>query len=290
MDIQRTLLIGAAVLLSFMLLTEWVAFKDARRSVLEQGTERLTANGEQPLGDAVSTGTDIPDSVSASAPSSSAPGDLPQDVPPAPDTTGDPAAASDTSTDSATIIQAFTGTLQLAIDLNGGDIVEVALPKHLEDIDDPDTPYVLLERNSRRTYVAQSGLIGKNGIDSQQRARFTSESKRYELTPGEDTLTVDLLWQGNNGIRITKRFTLRRGVYLVDVKYLVENNTDQRWQANLFGQIKRDSSADPSSSDAGMGMQPFLGAATTQPDDRFTKFTFKDMQQEPFKRQIGRAS
>jgi YidC/Oxa1 family membrane protein insertase len=66
----------------------------------------------------------------------------------------------------------------------------------------------------------------------------------------------------------------------------VENNSDQRWQANLFGQIKRDSSPPPSAESSGMGMQPFLGVATTQPDDRFTKFTFDDLAEEPFKAQL----
>ncbi len=287
MDIQRTLLIGAIVLLSFMLLTEWVAFKDAKQTVLEQASERLTASdtagGQSAAGDSPAVSSR---NLPAPAQSTSAASDLPQDVPPAPDTREDPGTSAADANAGDDIIQVFTGTLQLAIDLNGGDIVEVALPKHLEDIDDPDTPFVLLERNRQRTYVAQSGLIGKNGIDAQQRARFTSESRRYELAPGEDTLTVDLKWQGNNGVRITKRFTLRRGVYLVDVKYIVENVSDQRWRANLFGQIKRDSSPAPSSS-TGMGLQPFLGAATTQPDDRFTKFSFDDMAEEPFKRQLS---
>ena len=35
-----------------------------------------------------------------------------------------------------------------------------------------------------------------------------------------------------------------------------------------------------------MGMQPFLGVAITQPDDRFTKFTFDDLMEEPFKAQL----
>ena len=35
-----------------------------------------------------------------------------------------------------------------------------------------------------------------------------------------------------------------------------------------------------------MGMQPFLGVAITQPDDRFTKFTFEDLQEQPFKKKL----
>lgn len=287
MDIQRTLLIGAIVLLSFMLLTEWTSFKDERRSSLERTAERLTADSTQRSVDTGISPRDIPGEPLADAPAAdSAPSDLPQDIPPAPDSQDTASGSDDTTYSGDDIVQVYTDTLQIAIDLNGGDIVEVALPKHLAKLDDPDTPFVLLERSSRRTYISQSGLIGRDGIDSQQRARFSVDSRRFELAPGEDTLTVDLLWEGNNGIRITKRYVLRRGLYLVDVKYLVENNTDQRWQANLFGQIKRDNSAAPTS-DTGMGLQPFLGAATTQPDDRFTKFSFKDMAEDPFKRQLS---
>mgnify|MGYP002017407370 FL=1 len=275
MDIQRTLLIGAIALLSFMLLSEWVAFRDAREADAAPATQRLTA-GSVPASAQVPAASG--DTDAAGEPAT---GELPADLPPPPDDTPETAAA---EAGDARIVQVFTDTLELAIDLNGGDIVEVALPKYLAELDGDD-PYVLLERNSRRTYVAQSGLVGPDGIDAPRRARYDAAQTRYELAPGQDTLTIDLAWTGNNGLKITKRFTLRRGEYVLDVTYLVENNTEARWQANLFGQIKRDSSPDPSA-DAGLGLQPFLGAATTQPDDRFTKFDFKDMREDPFKRQL----
>mgnify|MGYP000408650725 CR=1 FL=1 len=74
--------------------------------------------------------------------------------------------------------------------------------------------------------------------------------------------------------------------HLIDVDFLVENNSDARWQANLFGQIKRGSALPPSQNTNALSMQPFLGVATTQPDDRFTKFTFEDLREEPFKAQL----
>ena len=51
----------------------------------------------------------------------------------------------------------------------------------------------------------------------------------------------------------------------------------------MFGQIKRQSGPPPLATDNAMGMQPFLGVALTQPDDRFTKFTFEDLTEETFK-------
>jgi YidC/Oxa1 family membrane protein insertase len=269
MDLQRSLLIGAIAVLSFMLLTEWVAFKDEKTAVTS--SSRIMSNSQ---GQAVNQ--DFPDTV----PALESGDDIPELVTPE----SSPVTAANTSTNS--IIEIRTDSLQLAIDLNGGDVIEAALPKYLEKLDNPDVPLVMLENNERRVYVAQSGLIGPDGIDSKARAVFTSAKTQYALAAGDDELQVDLVYTDDSGIEITKRFTLVRGEYVVNVDYLVTNNSQKRWQANMFGQIKRDSSEDPSSSTS-TGLAPFLGAATTQPDDRFTKFDFDDMAEEPFKAQLS---
>ena len=275
MDLQRTLLIAAIGVLSFMLLTEWVAFTDAKTAAVTQETSRLNpiADAASPITQDLDLGPAEPDA---------------EDIPVAPDHTvaAPQTPAAPESTSSENIIQVYTDVLQLAVDLEGGDIIELSLPKYLAELDNPDKPYILLEDNNALIYIAQSGLIGSNGIDSNGRARFNTSAERYTLADGEDTLVIDLHWQGDSDVKITKRFTLTRGEYLIDVDYLVENNSAERWQANLFGQIKRGSAPPPSSSSHAMGMQPFLGVAVTQPDDRFTKFTFKDLAEEPFKAQL----
>ena len=261
MDLQRSLLIGAIAVLSFMLLTEWVAFTDEKSATETAQTTRLIANGDNPPAELPSI---------AEMPTSS----NDEDVPSAPMTAEADRAAPEPASNGGNIVFIRTDSLQLAIDLQGGDIIELALPRHLEQIDNPDVPFVLLEQNDKRTYIAQSGLIGNDGIDSQGRATFTTSADSYEMLEGQDQLIVDLQWQGDDAVKVTKRFTFTRGDYLVQVDYLVENNSSSRWQANLFGQIKRDSTPAPTASQAGMGMQPFLGAAITQPDERFTKFSF----------------
>ncbi len=273
MDLQRSLLIGAIAVLSFMLLTEWVAFKESN-TVVPQAASRLTSNS------AMDTLSEIPDQ--AIDRSQALEDDIPIAVPIRDNQEVDTPTAT-ASSNSKHIIQVHTGTLQLAIDLNGGDIIELALSKHLEKLDDPNQPFILLEQNAQRTYVAQSGLIGPNGIDKGTRAQYTTNAKNYTLRDGDNSLQVDLEWHNDQGLNIIKRFTFTRDSYVVDVDYLVTNNSPEKFQANLFGQIKRDSSKDPSASSSGMGMVPFLGAATTQPDDRFTKFSFDDMKEEPFK-------
>ena len=47
MDLQRTLLIGAIGVLSFMLLINWVAFKDAKTAATVQETSRLHPSADK---------------------------------------------------------------------------------------------------------------------------------------------------------------------------------------------------------------------------------------------------
>ena len=90
----------------------------------------------------------------------------------------------------------------------------------------------------------------------------------------------------DTGLTVTKRFHFEPNNYLVTVSYLIRNNSDQRWQGVPFTQLKRDSSKAPNADNSGFGMQPFLGAALTQPDDRFTKFSFDDIADDPFKQDL----
>jgi len=274
MDLQRTLLIGAIGVLSFVLLTEWVSFKDARTATALHETTSFITDADE-----------IPGEVQSE--SSSTVATAAEDLPAAPEQPSDSTAPTDApDAETKQIIQIHTDVLQLAVDLHGGDIIELALPKYPATLDSPNKPFVLLEDNANLVYVAQSGLIGTNGIDNDGRAVFKSSASRYFLEDGQDTLTIDLQWENNSDVKVTKRLTLRRGEYLVDVKYLVENNSTARWQANLFGQIKRQSGPPPSAVTNSMGMHPFLGVAVTQPDDRFTKFKFKDLAEDPFKAQL----
>jgi YidC/Oxa1 family membrane protein insertase len=255
-----------------MLLTEWVAFKEAKDTASVGESVRL-----------IEDNVDTPDFPEMQQPDTST-----EDLPSAPEeqeqTTVTTAAHAVENPQGLVFVE--TDVLRMAIDLNGGDIIQLSLPKHLETQDDPDSPFVLLEQNEQLVYIAQSGLIGPDGIDSDGRAVYTASAERFTLGAGEDVLVVHLTWRDSADVKVTKRMTLRRGDYLIDVDYLVENNSNQRWQGNLFGQIKRESALPPSFNSTAMGMQPFLGVATTQPDDRFTKFSFEDLAEEPFKAQL----
>ena len=260
MDIQRYALIGAIAVLSWMLLTEWVIFKDKATEQQAVMTPAYAPSESVTLDDSSS---DIPSIIEASNESS----------------------LGLSKATNQGVINVTTDTLVVTIDLQGGDIVYAGLRDYLAKIDDPSNPFVLLEQNARRVYVAQSGLIGPDGVDSKARAQYRSEEVNYALADDQDTLSVKLYHTDNAGLSVVKEFVFNRGTHLIDVNYQLSNSDVESKTVYLFGQLKRDSSADPSSENSGMGLAPFLGAATSNADDRFKKFNFKDMLEEPYKAQ-----
>ncbi len=258
MDWQRNLLLVAMAAVTFMLFLEWDKFQQRRQPPPSAETTTLSSIPAAP-------------SVNPAAADS---GDIPTVEEP------EDRAPEATAAVGAQLISVNTDSLALLIDSHGGDIVKVALPRHLASLKTPDIPFEMLNRTESHTYVAQSGLVGPNGTDSaDNRPVFSSAQNSYQLAEGEDTLVVDLtLQQGDVGI--TKRFTLRRGDYLIDIEYLIDNRSTETWKANLYGQINRDSFRPPVS--AGFGVQPFLGAALTTPEENYKKFGFDDLREEDF--------
>ncbi|WP_339339497.1 membrane protein insertase YidC [uncultured Oceanicoccus sp.] len=274
MNFQRYLLIGAIAALSFMLLTEWVNFRDQRK-----GTDVVAAYQQQQK-TSYTTATPVTESELPTAIASTGnDADIPSFEPLEPTN-------KITVVDSVDRIKVKTDALEIDINTKGGDIVFAALPKHFAELNNPEIPFILLEQSNLRTYIAQSGLIGVNGIDTAKgRAQFTSQQTSYQLEEGQDELVVDLLFQASNEVNITKRFRFSRGEYLVDIEYLIDNNGSQPWTGGLFGQIKRDNTPDPAQDSSGMGMAPYLGAAIHLPDEPYKKVSFDDIAENEFPKQ-----
>lgn len=174
------------------------------------------------------------------------------------------------------VITVKTDTFNMAINTLGGDVVSVSLPKFLEQQDNPDRPFILMDNRANHVYVAQSGLIGANGTDLADGSRpiFTAAQTHFEMGENDDQLEVDLeLKQGD--VTITKRFTFTRGDYLVKVDYLIDNQATTPWYGQLYGQIKRDSKNFVTVNF--MQMNPFLGVAITTNESNYKKFSFDDI-------------
>lgn len=188
-----------------------------------------------------------------------------------------------TNTVSADLIDVTTDVLKVKIDPVGGDIVRAELLKYPESLHS-EHGFVLLDKSNTRNYIAQTGLVGKNqpGPDSKEkgRAHYTTSQNQYQLT--QDTLNVDLHWDHESGLRVTKSFQFQRDNYLVQVKYFIENNTASIWQGSFYGQLRREYVKAKSSSFL-MGAQNYEGAALSTPEKPYKKLSFPDMKKAPFR-------
>ncbi|MEZ2745809.1 membrane protein insertase YidC [Halopseudomonas bauzanensis] len=270
MNMQRNILIAALLVITYLMVLQWNNDYGQGEPLPASETEMSMANGDLPA---------LPVTDSADGDS-----DVPQAVEPAANDV--PATPVQTAATSSGLIRVQTDTLNVSINPLGGDIVSLSLPAYPTRKDRPDLPFQLLEQNNNRTYVAQSGLAGRNGPDARANGRplYSAEQTSYQLAEGADSLTVDLHFSEND-VNYIKRFTFTRGNYLIDVDYLIDNQSDSAWTGSLFGQIKRDGSGDPSSSSA-TGMATFLGAAYWSSENSYEKLKLGKMDDNRLKQTV----
>lgn len=251
MDWQKNLLIAAILATLLMLVIRWNQYQENLPTQAPVATQTTPTNSGA-----------IPTATSATN----------SEIPVAANSVAE---AEKTTLAANQLISVKTDSFDLTINPLGGDIVQLALPRHFLKLDTPDQPFVLLDNRDHHTYLAQSGLIGANGTDTAQgRPLFSSEKTTYTLAESENQLVVDLSFQQGD-VKITKRFTFTRGDYLIDIEYLIDNQSANTWSAQLYGQIKRDSQNFVKVS--ALEMNPFLGAAITTPDEKYKKITFSDL-------------
>ena len=251
MDIKRNLLILGLAIVSYLMLLAW-----------NEDYPSIPAKEANPV---ALQAVDLPAPTTGSAE---------EDLPQVQSVVQQNAQQQQAAVTNGNLITINTPRQDVTIDLYGGDIVRLTLPEFPVSLENQAEPFPLMRNDTTRVYIAQSGLIGLNGPDGSGAGRptYSTAQTEYFLETGE--LAVDLLASINN-VNITKRFIFSAEDYLVRVQYLVDNNSAAPWAANMFGQIKRDASEDPSN--AGGFTRTFLGAVMTTPNDPYFKADFEDI-------------
>lgn len=271
MDWQRTAYLSGIFVLGFLLLLEWNKFSEQQELVTQQQDNTVVTSNVTPQ---ITNSSIIPTAQADNVDS-----ELPTPAPSSQSDVPSVATASQTPVSNQRLIHITTDVFDIQIDKHGGDIVQVALPKHKLRLGN-ETPYILLNQTTETTYIAQSGIIGANATDTAAgRPLFTASASEYVLSENEDSLIVDLSFSQQD-INITKRFTFTRSDYLINVSYIIDNQSSSIWQGNLYGQIKRDSSKPIATADSGFGVNPYLGAATSTPESNYEKITFDDLSEK----------
>ncbi|MBY8061912.1 membrane protein insertase YidC [Vibrio fluvialis] len=236
MDSQRNILLIALALVSFLLFQQWQVAKNPAPQAVEQAQ----------------TSSAVP------APS------LADEFDPIPSQ----------SSAAAKVITVTTDVLTLSIDTVGGDVVTAKLNQYSEELDS-ENPFVLLKNTQGHQFIAQSGLIGPQGIDlsSSDRPTYTVDADSFTLADGQDELRIPMTYQAN-GIEYTKTFVLKRGDYAIDVEYNVVNHSGNNATLGMYAHLRQNLL----DSGGSLAMPTYRGGAYSTEDTRYKKYSFDDMQ------------
>ncbi|MBF4335046.1 membrane protein insertase YidC [Vibrio anguillarum] len=236
MDSQRNILLIALALVSFLLFQQWQVAKNPAPQAVEQAQNSSTLT----------------------APS------MADELDPAPAVTNA----------SAKTITVKTDVLTLSIDTVGGDVVKAELNKYDAELNSED-PFVLLKNIPGHQFIAQSGLVGPQGIDlsSNNRPNYTVSVDTFALADGQDELRIPMTYQAN-GLEYTKTFILKRGSYALDVEFDVVNQSGNNATLGMYAHLRQNLL------DAGgsLAMPTYRGGAYSTQDTRYKKYSFDDMQ------------
>ncbi len=255
MESQRSFLIIGLAIVSYLLWQQWH---------LDYGVQPVAEPVEQqafsPTSEGVPSVAEVP--VSAG---------IDSDVPV---TEAAMPVASETAPLQDRIITINTDTLSVDIDLVGGDILRANLSQFPVEQGSLETFSLLRPNNG--LYVAQSGLVGKDGPDNNPagRPRYTATSSSFELEG--DTLRVPLTWRNADGLTITKTFSFTRGRNDIEVSYSIDNQSTTAAQFAQYAQLKQ-TLVQP---DGSMFMPTYRGAAYSTSDELYEKYAFDDITDE----------
>ena len=273
MDFQRLFLIGALVLVLTLLYQKWLMF-ESETADLQRSAQTLTAptrGGEAVTIEATAKTTDVPsappavvtESANASAPTIA----LANHVPAA---------------NTRQRVEVITDLLRAELDTYGGDLRVLDLLTYPEELEAPEVPFRLLTDSGPDLYWVQNGLLGGQGDLPNHHSEYTATNKRYVLDEGKDHIEVPLHIE-SDGVHYRKVYTFYRDSYYVDVRYEVQNNTNQKWQGYLYAQfVSTETSDDENTSFLGLGRLPsYTGGAIYTPEEKYTKIGFDDMREQP---------
>ena len=256
MESQRSFLLIGLALVSFLLWQQW-----------------QQDYGPQPVQPAAS------EQSSTNAGSNGVPSSLPgsDDVPVA-SQDDVPGMVQEAKPESARTVHVLTDTLDLKIDLVGGDVVKANLVKFPLTQESSEN-YSLL-RPQDGLYIAQSGLVGRDGPDGNRSGRPRYDASQQEFVMQGDTLSVPLTWQNADGVKITKTFNFTKGSHDIALTYTIENNSGNTTTYQQYAQLKQTTQVPDGGN---MFMPTYRGAAYGSEEDRYEKYTFDDIEDKNLK-------
>ena len=270
MDFHRLFLVGALVLVLTLLYQKWLMFEAETADPQRSAQIETARGGEAVTLETTAKATDVPSAPPVVTERANISAPTP--------TLANRAPAANTRQR----VEVITDLLRAELDTYGGDLRVLDLITYPEKLGAPDVPFRLLTDSGPDLYWVQNGLLGSQSDLPNHHSEYTATNKRYVLAEGKDRIEVPLHIE-KDGVHYRKIYTFYRDSYYVDVRYEVQNNTNQEWRGYLYAQfVSTETSDDENTSFLGLGRLPsFTGGAIYTPDEKYKKIGFDDMREQP---------
>ncbi len=168
----------------------------------------------------------------------------------------------------------------------GGNLVELKLNSY-KDRDDKTQALMLL--GDQHKYRAQSGLTSAEaGLLPDHNTLLQIEANKtdnvFELVEGQEALQLKFFAPEKNGVKVTKIYSFKRGSYLMDVTYEIDNNSAQAISPNAYFQLRRDGESPAGESRMS---STYTGAAVYSAAEKYNKIKFDDIEKGKVKLPIN---
>ena len=247
---KRTTLLLILAISLFMLWDNWQVYRGGTSLIFQHEAKKTDSNASLP---------EVPVDI-ATVPSEA---DLP----------AKPAAVAEVKKETpkqAELVTISTDVLKAQISSEGGVFQNLELLKYPDNVD-PEREMILFESVPPRIYLAQTGLTG--GAYPNHATRFTIHPGERSLAEGKDEVKL-VMDAEQDGVRLTKTYTFKRGSYVVDIDQKVTNLTGEPISASLYLQLLRDSSRPEGQS---RFISTFTGPAVYTQEDKFQKLKFDNI-------------
>ncbi|MEE7546542.1 membrane protein insertase YidC, partial [Xanthomonas sp. Kuri4-1] len=186
--------------------------------------------------------------------------------------TATPAAAAAAA---APVVTVSTDVLRLKLD--GRSVLDAELLKFPQSKEPGAAPVKLLTEEPTHPYNATTGWASdKNSpVPGVGGFRLEQAGSEFALAKGQDRLVVPFVWQGPNGVRIRRTFTLERGRYAVTIKDEISNTGAASWSGYVFRKLSR-VPAILSRNMTNPDSFSFNGATWYSPQEGYERRAFKD--------------
>jgi YidC/Oxa1 family membrane protein insertase len=181
-------------------------------------------------------------------------------------------------------IRVITDVLDVEIDTRGGDIRKAVLRNYAKTADNPEEKLVLMTDDARNYFIAQSGLVSVNkNTAPTHNAIYSAQKTSYRLAEGVDEIQVPLTWKGDDGVKVEKIYTFRRGDYVINTEHKVTAGRED-WSGSQYMQLVR---TPPLDEEGNAFIYTYTGGVVFNNDIKYEKIDFDDIAEQDLKSNIG---